>query len=268
MRVFFWRDIDFGRGVFPLGRGTALTVGSFDGPHCGHAALFDAVLAASGAENLIPGIVTFSRPLPAYKNPAGYHGDIATLRLRLLEYEARGFAFAVLIDFSDDFARMADIDFLAALLSGFSLRFLAEGQDFRCGYKGRCGKKEIESFAAAHGTETAFLPPVLHEGRRVSSSAIRQCVLRGDFSAARLMLGRNYALDLDAVSGTAEADGARAFCRCDFSQALPQRGSYEVMVNTSDGRLRARLEADLKNIRLLGAALNGSTRIQTIEFIS
>ncbi len=268
MRVFFWRDIDLSGSVFTEERGTALTVGSFDGPHCGHAALFDAVLTASGAENLIPGIVTFTRPLPAHKNPAAYQGDIATLRLRLLEYERQGFAFAVLIDFSNDFARMLGIDFLRVLSSGFSLRFLAEGQDFRCGHRGLCGKKEIEAFAVTHGIDTVFLPPVLHNGCRVSSSSIRQGVLNGKFSDVRLMLGRSYTLDMNAVNRTAEADGAVIFARRDFSQALPQHGSYEVMVNTSDGSLRTRLEAGLKTLRLFGSVFNESTRIQTIEFIS
>ena len=143
MTVLSWQQLTAGGNENIFKGGTALTVGCFDGPHSGHDVLFDAVFRAAGEKNLLPGIVTFSRPLPVLKHPDDYAGDIATLRQRLSGYERRGFAFCVVIDFSDDFSKISGNDFLAVLKDFCGMKFLAEGPDFHCGHNGSFGMKQI-----------------------------------------------------------------------------------------------------------------------------
>src|SRR5574344_897665 len=64
--VYSWEQVLAGKFSAEYKKqGTALTIGSFDGPHVGHEALFSAVLAqktaAPGLCPLVPGVVTFSR---------------------------------------------------------------------------------------------------------------------------------------------------------------------------------------------------------------
>ena len=107
MHTFYWNRIDFTSNTSVVEKNSALTIGSFDGPHIGHEALFEAVFEAAAKQKLVPGIVTFIRPLPSFKQSSSYIGDIATLPQRLAGYEKRGFQFVLLIDFSYDFARMS-----------------------------------------------------------------------------------------------------------------------------------------------------------------
>ena len=267
MEIFYWDKIDLTARTPLITGKTALTVGSFDGPHIGHEALFTSVFDAAQKHSLIPGIITFTRPLPSLKNSSSYVGDIASLSQRLSGYEVRGFRFTLLIDFSSDFAKMRGNAFLQTVVSRFSMKFIAEGQDFRYGYKGACGKKEMEACAKDLDFQTAFHSAVLHNGERISSSGIRQKIFGGELSGIKAVLGRAYAVDMNDMPFEKDENGALIFDRRRFTQVLPERGVYDVMVNTSLGNLRAHLEAGIKTVRLFGAAFNELPRIRTVEFL-
>ena len=193
----------------------ALTVGDFDGCHLGHAALFRNVVAASkkslkrsasdvassaGEKRaLVPGAVTFRRGAssPEKKGrPAPY---VSTLRQRLAAMEMAGLAFVLVIDFSCNFSKMSGSDFLEALATNARMRYLSVGEDFRCGYKLGTGQKEIAQAAGSLGFAFEPLSQVLLAGRRVSSTDIREAVLRADFAAAQRLLGHPFALDISAL---------------------------------------------------------------------
>ena len=59
-------------------KGTALTIGGFDGPHRGHQALFDTVLSETNKHSLASGVVTFTRSPGAITKGSQYFG--ATFR--------------------------------------------------------------------------------------------------------------------------------------------------------------------------------------------
>lgn len=267
MHTFYWNRIDFTSNTSVVEKNSALTIGSFDGPHIGHEALFKAVFEAASKQKLVPGIVTFIRPLPSFKQSSSYIGDIATLPQRLAGYEKRGFQFALLIDFSYDFARMSGTEFLNVLATFFSMRFIAEGKDFHFGYKGSCGKKEIEDFAHTGDLQTLFPNEVLYKGERISSSVIRQRIFNGNFAETECLLGHRFKIDMNGIPFKKDSDNALVFEKSGFTQVLPEHGTYNVIANTSRENLRACLEADLKTIRLFGAAFNKLPRIRAVEFL-
>ena len=47
MHTFYWNRIDFTSNTSVVEKNSALTIGSFDGPHIGHEALFKAVFEAA-----------------------------------------------------------------------------------------------------------------------------------------------------------------------------------------------------------------------------
>ena len=67
---FTWEEIESivaGKTALPdvFARGTALTVGNFDGPHIGHDSLFALVRAEAKKDDLTPG-VAFKQSLGAF----------------------------------------------------------------------------------------------------------------------------------------------------------------------------------------------------------
>ena len=237
LRVYSWNDIVSGN-FFPRSQllaagyeGTALTVGGFDGAHLGHQALFNAVL---GQKNLLPGIITFGTAPKSRLHPESFAGSVYTMEQRLQCFKDAGFAFVVVIDFSGDFGRMDGVTFLQHLKNQLHMAFLAEGTDFRCGYKGAVNIDFLRDFAQQNSLVLEVVAPVIVDGVRVSSSQIRNSLLQGDFSRCRQFLGRNFALGGDCFQWQWEEKslvGLRKQAPCGCLQILPPAGSYQVTVH-------------------------------------
>ena len=84
------------------------------------------------------------------------------------------------------------------------MELLAEGIDFRCGFKGATDAQAIRYWANQNKVETIFVDPVyFREGtedeERISSSYIRSMVQKGFFTTANELLERPYELDIAAI---------------------------------------------------------------------
>ena len=223
IETFSWNDIinSKGKGLFPQGSG--ISVGSFDGLHLGHRELLKALVDGCKKSGLKAGIITFLRPLPSIKHSGDYKGDVSTLNQRLKLFESLGIDFAVLVDFNEAFAEIAGADFLNMLLESCNMKLLAEGIDFRCGYKGATDAQAIKYWAGQNKIECIFVDPVFYregtdEDERVSSSYIRQMIQKGFFATVEELLARPYELDL-----TGEA-----------VQVLPRDGLYRTESEVGD----------------------------------
>jgi hypothetical protein len=288
MTVFSWNQITaFAAGSSPLpsvfSAGTALSVGSFDGPHKGHEELFEAV---KSQKQLVPGLITFRKPLGRFKKNGTYSGDISTLQQRLEIFGQKGFAFVVLIDFSAEFSKMNGSDFLSVLVHGCNMKFIAEGQDFRCGYRGATGRSEIAAFAESNGVRAFFPVPVLVDRHRVSSSLVRQHIRSGNFIAVEKMLNHRYRLDCSGFGwkSACVSDGD-VWCSVpvqSITQVLPKSGRYDVLLVLSESRpetgratavfdahgIRSQLLVEPKILRLKVSQSVAPEKIQAVEFIS
>lgn len=261
MQTFTWNVISSQNSTIPFfQKGTALTIGSFDGPHIGHNVLFEKVLAAAKKYDLVAGVVTFVKPLPGIKYAGNYLGDISTLRLRLAEYEKKGFDFAIVIDFTQEFSRIEGTAFLDILANVCKMKYLVEGQDFNCGKDGLCQKERILTHAQEKRFAADFEPSVLYNDHRVSSSLIRMNVESGDFKTVSKMLGRAYTIDLDGLE--AQKSGNNLVYRKNLiSQVLPTKGVYTVNIN--DSNAQCKIEVNSESIILEAPA---EEKIKSISF--
>lgn len=231
MEVLSWSDLINSNKTF-FEEGSALTVGSFDGPHKGHESLFVSVLKEAAIGGYVPGIVTFTQALPGFKHPEDYAGDIATLDQRLSEYERRGFKFALVIDFDKAFSQIEGEKFFKILMEKLNLKCIVEGVDFRCGHMGAFNMERITAFALENGIQSVFLNLVQTEGERVSSSIIRRLVQKGDFAKVNELLERNFELIIDNEQLIIDNDSTVCeIPRSDFGQVMPVAGTYKVLIN-------------------------------------
>ena len=200
MKIYTWNDIlailnGDTTDDFLGGRKTGISVGSFDGLHKGHRKLISALTSACGEKGLSAGVVTFLRPLPGIKHSGDYKGDLTTLNQRIALFEELGIDFAIVVDFDDSFASMMGADFLNILLNVCNMELLAEGIDFRCGFKGATDTQAIKYWAAQSGIKTVFVDPVYYtqadgSEERVSSSYIRHLIQKGYMTTVKELLAR------------------------------------------------------------------------------
>ncbi len=231
LKLFSWADVQ--DLAFPSAwkeKGCALSVGSFDALHRGHLALIDAVL---GQKKLVPGILLFR---------SNFRGDeannlpaVMSFRQRLCLLEEMGVRFVIAVDFSTSFARTDGLSFMDILVRNCNLRYLAEGQDFRCGWKGSFGVEGIAALSAERNFSFDVLPDVSVEGERISSSRVRSAIQEADFALAASLLGRPFCYDCRSLrftrERTASADEISLRARMAKRQVCPPPGTYPVEVS-------------------------------------
>lgn len=243
MRVLNWDFIlslfkDGGR--MPCENGAGLCVGSFDGFHKGHRKLIQS-LKDFCTQNCCKSVVlSFTRPLPSIKNSSDYEGDVSTLNQRLDFFESEGVDFLILVDFDKKFASLSGSDFFDIIKAVFNLKFIAEGVDFHCGYRGSTDCNAIKDWAQKNNVKTSFLPPVIFSGenqkeQRISSSIIRNLIKNGDVKTASLMLQKPYELDFSKIDRESIIDGT--IKKSDFLQVIPQNGVFPVKILFSSGQI-------------------------------
>ena len=250
MKLYTWNDIlsilnGDSAGEFLDGAKTAISAGSFDGLHKGHRKLLSELMTAGRARGLSCGVLTFSRPLPGIKHSGDYMGDLTTLNQRLRLFEELGLDFAIVVDFDDSFASMMGTDFLNILLNVCNMELLAEGIDFRCGFKGATDAQAIRYWAEKNNVQALFVDPVYFregtdEEERISSSYIRTMIQKGFFTTANELLERPYEIDIAQLRRAA-------------SQLLPPDGLYRtenekgelVRLEIKEGKITALPECNL-----------------------
>ncbi len=253
MKIFTWTDIleslNSGKEIIFFDKGTGISTGSFDGFHQGHRVLIKSLVEACKKDSLIPGLVTFLRPLPSLKHSNDYQGDLSTLNQRIQIMEELGVQFVIIVDFDDSFASMLGADYLNLLVNVCNMKLIAEGIDFRCGYKGATDSQAIRYFAETNNLKSIFVDPIYYrqgtdEEERVSSSYIRQMVTKGFFATVQELLERDYELDLTQVEcDSASKSGELLLNKNKLIQVLPPEGVYHCK-NQDDEDVRVEISGD------------------------
>ena len=185
------------------------------------------------------GVITFATSPKARFHPETFSGSVYTMEQRLRVFQETGFAFVVVIDFSGDFGKMDGVVFLQHLKERLYMSYLAEGTDFRCGYKGAVTIDFLKDFAEKNQVELEVVEPVIAEGVRISSSEIRRSLLEGDFGRCRRFLGRNFALGGSGFQWQWSHQsllGMRLRDSSDSLQILPPAGRYDVKIHCEVGQ--------------------------------
>jgi riboflavin kinase/FMN adenylyltransferase len=174
-------------------RGCVATIGNFDGVHLGHQAVF-AALQARARDQELPSIVITFEPQPLeFFRPEQAPARLTRLREKIEAIAACGIDRVLLIRFNRAFAAIDARDFVRQTLIGkLGIHHLYVGDDFRFG-RGRGGDFDLlRSMGGTHGFGVESLDTVACDGKRVSSTRIREALQRGDLEHAAHCLGRRY----------------------------------------------------------------------------
>jgi len=171
----------------------ALTIGNFDGVHRGHQAMLTRVVEAAEDLGLPPVVLTFDpHPREFFARDAA-PPRLSTLRGKLEFFATLGVARVYIARFDARLAALTATQFIDdVLVRALRTRWVLVGGDFRFG-RGRSGDLTLLR-AAARTFSVEAMTTVTVEGERVSSSAIRDALAKGELERAANMLGRPYAI--------------------------------------------------------------------------
>jgi riboflavin kinase / FMN adenylyltransferase len=179
-----------------------ITVGNFDGVHCGHQNLLRSAAAEARALGFRSIAITFD-PHPAqflYPDIAPKLLTFLPQRLKLLA--ATGIDAVLVLHFDEALSRVTAPEFVCDVLVGrLGVRGMHEGPSFRFGHGARAGVTELKEFGAEFGFGVEVHPAVRVHGLEVSSSVVRALVAAGDVRRARWMLGRTFAVHSTPARG-------------------------------------------------------------------
>ncbi len=188
-------------------RPCALTIGNFDGMHRGHRALLARVQEAAKRLGIDATVMTFE-PHPR-EFFAGLAGDpsraparIANLRDKLQALAGAGVDRVIVEHFNAAFAALTAEAFIKdVLVDGLQVKWLIVGDDFCFGAKRAGNFAMLREAGRQFGFEVVALQTVMHEGDRISSSAVRRVLQGNDFPRVAELLGQPYAITGRVVHG-------------------------------------------------------------------
>ncbi len=220
--------------------GSVVTLGNFDGIHLGHQALIGG--AVGDARRLgLPSIVLTFEPHPLkVLAPERAPKLLLAHKDKIQLLQNLGVEIVAVQQFDHAFARLSAEEFVRGLLvSHLKVKKVWVGKDLRFGQGRKGSVDELLRWGTALGFEVAVVEPILVNGNRVSSSAIRELVGSGRVDEVKPMLGRYH-----FVSGRV-AEGHRRGREMGFptanlalrTEVLPLDGIYATLFHLGERTL-------------------------------
>jgi riboflavin kinase / FMN adenylyltransferase len=174
-------------------KGGVVVIGNFDGVHRGHQAVIAAAVARARALDRSALALTFEPHPRTFFRPQEplFRLTDDNARLRLLA--ASGLDGALVLTFDAAFAALGAEEFVRTILvERLAIAGAVIGYNFHFG-RGRAGSPAfLQEQGARHGFAVEVLPPLQHQGRPVSSSAIRTALAEGRVAEAAELLGHPW----------------------------------------------------------------------------
>jgi riboflavin kinase / FMN adenylyltransferase len=193
----------------PLGLGpTAVTIGFFDGVHLGHQAVIGRTVEVASQRGLRSVAVTFDRHPREIITPGQEPKLLTTLERKAALIEALGIETLVVLPFTEEFSHWPPEDFVARILvDDLEASFAAIGANFTFGYKAMGNLAVLTDLGVGFGFDVEGVALVDLDGRRVSSSSVREALAGADLSWPRRALGRRFVLDGVVTTGAGRGRG-------------------------------------------------------------
>jgi riboflavin kinase/FMN adenylyltransferase len=185
-----------------------LTVGNYDGVHLGHRQMIGVLKARAAELRCAAAVVVFEPSSKEFIDPQGAPPRLTRWREKYLALAALGVDRLVTLRFDERMRAMSPPEFVQELLlSKLGARHMVVGDDFRYGCRAAGTIDSLKVAGAAHGFGVEQIAPYLQNGIRVSSTAVRDSLARGDYTAAARLLGRPYRMSGRVVHGQALGRG-------------------------------------------------------------
>lgn len=178
-----------------------VTLGNFDGLHVGHRQLIEQSIMKARQKNIPAAVLTFN-PHPEAFFHDNMTGPILPRHCKKKILQDMGLDYYIELPFDISMGNMEARDFVEnILLKQFNVVHIAVGHDYRFGKKKQGNTSLLDAWQKPLAYDLYVQPEITDAGLRVSSTAIREFIRRGEVLKAAKMLGYFPVAEGDVVHG-------------------------------------------------------------------
>lgn len=210
---------------------SVITIGNFDGVHMGHRLIFETVVNKAKEQSANALVFSFD-PHPRELLSQVRLALITTLQQRadIIEQSFETLVYGA-INFDTQLSQLSPEAFLQELIDTFSMKTLVVGSTTHIGKDRQGTPARIQELSRKMGFDVIVMEPLTIDGHVVSSSLIRNLIIKGDVHRIEPYLGRLF--ETQGVVEHGQKIGRSmgfptANLRCFASQLLPANGVYAV----------------------------------------
>lgn len=189
----------------PEGYGpSVVAIGKFDGVHAGHRVLLERAKVDAAERGAKVVAVTFDRNPLAVLRPERCPEDLVGITQKLRLLADTGIDAVMVLTFDDALAALGAREFVSdVLVAPLATCAVLVGNDFRFGRGGEGTPEVLADLGRTFGFDVDVVDDVrsIGEGRRVSSTWVRELLAVGDVETAAKLLGRPSAVWGEVVHG-------------------------------------------------------------------
>ena len=182
-----------------INENTAVTVGKFDGMHKGHELLVRNI-KGQGDRGYKSCILSFDVS-PNISLGKKYVGQLITNEERQAMLEREDIDYLLQCDFEQEIMNLEPEEFIELLVNNFHMKYMTCGTDFHFGKKGAGDVKLLEKLSDEFGFELEVIEKLQANHRDISSTYIKDEILKGNVALANELLGYKYSLWGQVVHG-------------------------------------------------------------------
>jgi len=183
-------------------RGCVATIGNFDGIHLGHQAIIAQLKEAGKVHNLPTVVVTFEPQPQEYFMSEKAPARVLRLREKIESLRQQKIDRMVCLRFNNSLANLSPEEFIEKLLvDGLAIRYLVVGDDFHFGKDRKGDYSLLQTLGKQYGFDVVCTTTSTIQGRRVSSTWLREVLAAGKLELAQRLLGRHYSISGRIVHG-------------------------------------------------------------------
>jgi riboflavin kinase/FMN adenylyltransferase len=222
-------------------RGSAVTIGAYDGVHLGHRHLIGALRSMAEERDLDTVVVTFDRHPATVVRPASAPLLLTDLEQKIELLADCGVDRTVVVEFDETRANETAEDFVTeVLVEALGAKVVVVGEDFHFGHGRKGNVALLAEMGARYGFEVVGLGlEADRAGEAVSSTRIRRLLADGDVGAAARLLGRYHQIRGVVVRGDGRGGPELGYPTANLDVpadvALPGEGIYACRYERADG---------------------------------
>lgn len=220
--------------------GTVVALGNFDGLHIAHMKIIRNGIKIAKEKGLKSGVLLFEENTKNFTTDKKV--ELITpneAKLELLEREKPDFVY--IRKFTSEFMLLSPEEFVKLLLKNLKVKVVCVGYDYRFGHRAEGNVDTLKELGEKYGFSVIVTDKVTIDEKTVSSTYIRELIVKGEIEEANKFLGRRYCVEGIVNSGfqngrkmgipTANVD-------YDRQMALPKCGVYAGITYVDGKRLK------------------------------